>query len=132
MGRVRPAAMLLGYAVFSVPGKALGMELPDLLQQVDDQTPPAFLFATQGDHLVPATQSLQFATLLAERKIPYEMHIFAYGDHGFSTGSRHIANPQNPENPESAVWQGMALGFLNHISTTTCWCPPGGSQGILS
>ena len=92
MGRVRPAAMLLGYAVFSVPGKALGMELPDLLQQVDDQTPPAFLFATQGDHLVPATQSLQFATLLAERKIPYEMHIFAYGDHGFSTGSRHIAN----------------------------------------
>ena len=29
MGRVRPAAMLLGYAVFSVPGKALGMELPD-------------------------------------------------------------------------------------------------------
>ena len=115
MGRVRPAAMLLGYAVFSVPGKALGMELPDLLQQVDDQTPPTFLFATQGDHLVPATQSLQFATLLAERKIPYEMHIFAYGDHGFSTGSRHIANPQNPENPESAVWQGMALGFLNHI-----------------
>ena len=115
MGRVRPAAMLLGYAVFSVPGKALGMELPDLLLQVDDQTPPAFLFATQGDHLVPATQSLQFATLLAERKIPYEMHIFAYGDHGFSTGSRHIANSQNPENPESAVWQGMALGFLNHI-----------------
>ena len=115
MGRVRPAAMLLGYAVFRVPGKALGMELPDLLQQVDDQTPPAFLFAAQGDHLVPATQSLQFATLLAERKIPYEMHIFAYGDHGFSTGSRHIANPQNPENPESAVWQGMALGFLNHI-----------------
>ena len=91
MGRVRPAAMLLGYAVFSVPGKALGMELPDLLQQVDDQTPPAFLFATQGDHLVPATQSLQFA-------MPC-----------------HIANPQNPENPESAVWQGMALGFLNHI-----------------
>ena len=88
---------------------------PALLQQVDDQTPPAFLFATQGDHLVPATQSLQFATLLAERKIPYEMHIFAYGDHGFSTGSRHIANPQNPENPETAVWQGMALGFLNHI-----------------
>lgn len=43
MGRVRPAAMLLGYAVFSVPGKALGMELPDLLQQVDDQTPPTFL-----------------------------------------------------------------------------------------
>ena len=30
-----PRAMLLGYAVFSVPGKALGMELPDLLQQVD-------------------------------------------------------------------------------------------------
>ena len=75
---------------------------------------PSF-FATQGDHLVPATQSLQFATLLAERKIPYEMHIFAYGDHGFSTGSRHIANPHNPENPETAVWQGMALGFLNHI-----------------
>lgn len=43
---------------------------------------------------MPATQSLQFATLLAERKIPYEMHIFAYGDHGFSTGSRHVANPK--------------------------------------
>lgn len=59
MGRVRPAAMLLGYAVFSVPGKALGMELPDLLQQVDDQTPPAFLFAAQGDHLVPAPEEIK-------------------------------------------------------------------------
>lgn len=56
MGRVRPAAMLLGYAVFSVPGKALGMELPDLLQQVDDQTPlPSFCHS--GRPSVPATQS---------------------------------------------------------------------------
>lgn len=79
------------------------MELPDLLQQVDDQTPPTFLFATQGDHLVPATQSLQFATLLAERKIPYEMHIFAYGDHGLlhrAAATSPILKTRKTRNPQ--------------------------------
>ncbi len=114
MGRVRPAAMVLGYPALTVPGKALGMELPDLVEQVDAQTPPAFLFATQGDHLVPAVQSMQFACKLAERKIPYEVHVFAYGDHGFSMGTPNVSNATNPENQDAAAWFEMSLRFLRH------------------
>jgi len=128
MGRVRPAAMLLGYAVFSVPGKALGMELPDLLQQVDDQTPPAFLFATQGDHLVPATQSLQFATLLAERKIPYEIR----RPRLLHRQPPHCQSPK-PGKPgiRSVAGHGTRLPEP-HFQPRRAGARPGGNQGILS
>lgn len=115
MGKVRPAALLLGYAVFSLPGKALGMELPDLLKKVDDRTPPSFLFATQGDRLVPAVQSMEFAARLAGQKIPYEIHVFAYGDHGASLGTPNVTAPRSQPNPDAAAWFGMALRFLQHI-----------------
>ena len=115
MGKVRPAALLLGYAVFSIPGRALGMELPDLLEKVDAQTPPSFLFATQGDRLVPAVQSMEFATRLAGQKTPYEIHIFSYGDHGASLGTPNVTAPRSQPNPDAAAWFGMALRFLQHI-----------------
>ena len=132
MGRVRPAAMLLGYAVFSVPGKALGMELPDLLQQVDDQTPPAFLFATQGDHLVPATQSLQFATLLAERKIPYEMHLCLRRPRLLHRQPPHRQSPK-PGKPGICSVAGHGTRLPEpHLQPRRAGARPGGNQGILS
>lgn len=112
MGRVRPRALLLGYGVFE---GAIGAPLPDLLEKIDENTPPAFLFATQGDRLVPAVQSMKFATRLAEQKTPYELHIFSYGDHGASLGTPNVTAPNGYPNPDFSDWFAMAVRFLHHL-----------------
>lgn len=72
MGRIRPAALLLGYGVYAADGVAMGVQMPNVLNHIDAQTPPSFLFATQGDRLVPASNSLDFASRLAALHTPYE------------------------------------------------------------
>ena len=109
MGRIRPAALLLGYGVYAADGVAMGVQMPNVLNHIDAQTPPSFLFATQGDRLVPASNSLDFASRLAALHTPYEIHIFSYGDHGASLGTLNVTAPRSYENPDLAHWFPMAL-----------------------
>lgn len=115
MGRIRPAALLLGYGVYAVTSGALGVQIPNVLDHIDAQTPPAFLFATQGDRLVPATNTLDFASRLAALHTPYELHVFSYGDHGASMGTPNVTAPRCQPNPDFAAWFPMALRFLEHL-----------------
>lgn len=115
MGRIRPAALLLGYGVYAADGVAMGVQMPNVLNHIDAQTPPSFLFATQGDRLVPASNSLDFASRLAALHTPYEIHIFSYGDHGASLGTLNVTAPRSYANPDLAHWFPMALRFLEHI-----------------
>ena len=91
MGKIRPAAMILGYPCIT---KDICNDcdvlknhenVPVLDDKVDNNTPPAFIFASSDDGLVPIRSSIKFAEALGENKIPYEMHIFSEGGHGFST-----------------------------------------------
>lgn len=55
----RPNALVLGYAAtLGAMWTVAGRQEPDLHALVDDDTPPTFLFATQGDALVPVKNSL--------------------------------------------------------------------------
>lgn len=85
MGRIRPAAAVLGYAVLNDDVKGCNASAPSLIGEVDDKTPPCFLFASRTDSVVPISSSLEFMTALNERGISFESHIYAYGPHGFST-----------------------------------------------
>ena len=91
----RPNAAILGYA-------ALNKEISDLCQpgmpypveEVDDETCPCFLFAARDDNVVDVCSTLQFQQALWEKGIMFESHIYAYGQHGFSTAEPHInSNP---------------------------------------
>ena len=93
----------------------MGIQMPNVLNRIDAQTPPSFLFATQGDRLVPPSNSLDFASRLAALHTPYEIHIFSYGDHGASLGTPNVTAPRSYENPDVAHWFPMALRFLEHI-----------------
>lgn len=115
MGRVRPDALVLGYAGFTISMDNLGVDCPAVLDRVDEKTPPSFLFATQGDRLVPTESSLEYAQKLAGRKIPYELHVFAYGDHGASLGTENVANTSSPANPDVTPRLNMSLTFLKRI-----------------
>lgn len=52
---------------------------------VTDKTPPAFLWHTTTDAVVPVINSLLYAQALAEHKIPFALHVYPHGCHGLST-----------------------------------------------
>ena len=51
-------------------------------KQVTPQTPPTFLFHTDGDTSVPPENSVLFYLALRKAKVPAEMHIYEKGRHG--------------------------------------------------
>ena len=52
-------------------------------EQVTKETPPAFLIHTVNDAAVPVENSLLFAAALRRAGVPYEMHLYERGPHGF-------------------------------------------------
>ena len=115
MGKVRPDALVLGYAAFQMPMENLDIQDLNIIDKVDGETPPTFLFTTQADSLVPAVGSMEFGLQLAKRKIPYEVHVFVYGDHGASLGTEVVSNGSTPPNRDVSSWVAMSVTFMKHI-----------------
>ncbi len=65
-------------------------------KRVTDNTPPAFLWHTAGDDVVPVANSLVYARALADHKIPFALHIYPDGWHGLATVDAQT-NPQLPK-----------------------------------
>ena len=85
IGEIRPAASILVYpCILESIGKILAFPVPGLEKEVDDKTPPAFILAACEDDLVPIENSLAYASALEKKKIPFEIHIYEKGYHGFS------------------------------------------------
>ncbi len=66
----------------------------DLDQQVDENTPPAFIWSTAEDSVVPSANALRFALALATHGVPYELHVYPQGEHGLSTCDLEICAPE--------------------------------------
>lgn len=60
---------------------------------MDSQTCPCFIAATGTDTTVSAMNSLRFVEALYENGISVELHLYAFGPHGFSTARTSIADP---------------------------------------
>jgi acetyl esterase/lipase len=99
----RPDLMILVYPVITMGDFAhagsrkmlLGDNpAPDLIAllsnetQVTKQTPPAFLVHTANDAGVPVENTLHFAAALRKAGVPFEMHIYERGPHGFGLGGK--------------------------------------------
>ena len=65
----------------------------NLNEAVSEQTPPAFIWATMQDEAVPADNAMRYALALAEKGIPYELHVYPLGSHGLSTGTLEVNTP---------------------------------------
>ncbi|MDQ6699049.1 MAG: alpha/beta hydrolase [Acidobacteriota bacterium] len=78
--------------------KSLSNEL-----QVTPQTPPTFLFHTDGDKGVPAENSVLFYLALRKAGIPAEMHIYQNGPHGVGLA---------PSDPVLSSWPGRLADWL--------------------
>lgn len=58
-----------------------------LEKQVDENTPPAFIWHTGEDAGVPAENSLLYAMALRKNNVPVELHIYQDGPHGMAVVS---------------------------------------------
>ena len=66
-------------------------------QLVDEHTPPAFIYHTSNDELVPAVGSVKFFEALMEHHVPAELHSFEVGRHGSGLGGASPALSHWPE-----------------------------------
>lgn len=65
---------------------------------VSNQTPPCFIFHTQDDAVVHVENALMFADALRKHHVPFALHIYPEGLHGFSVGSDDVAYSEYPLN----------------------------------
>ncbi len=74
-----------------------------LNEAVNEQTPPAFIWATATDNVVPADNALRYALALADKGIDYELHVYPKGVHGLSVGHYEV-NPVSDEAKRISAW----------------------------
>ncbi len=58
-------------------------------EQVTKETPPTFLVHTVNDAGVPVENSLLFVAALRKAGVPFELHLYERGPHGFGLGTRN-------------------------------------------
>ena len=91
MGKIRPAAVVLGYpCILESISHILAEPVPSLDDKVDEKTSPAFIFHAAEDGCVPVEHSLAYSTALAKAGIPFELHVFEKGFHGFSVANSSV------------------------------------------
>ena len=98
----------------------LGTETPDdealykvsPARLVNEHTPPMFLWSTSEDSLVPVGHTTRMATALADKGIPFEVHIFEEGPHGLSLSTQATANNHDLINADAAQWIDLAERWL--------------------
>ena len=112
LAKNRPDAMVLAYpCILDSMSKVLAFPVPSLDKAVDDNTPPAFLFHTRDDDVVPIENTLRFADALDRAGRPSEMHVFRHGPHGAA-----LATPETGwAEANVAKWMPLSIAWLAEI-----------------
>lgn len=117
MGRVRPNAMILGYpCILESMGRILPALIPAVDKGVDGLTPPAFIFHTYEDALVPVGNALAMATAMERERVPFELHVFQNGVHGLSLAKPATSGGLRAmTDAEAARWFGLCVRWLSRV-----------------
>jgi acetyl esterase/lipase len=113
----RPDAMILCYAVTrrwkGGMKNLLGdnpseedMAFFDCENRVTEDTPPAFIWHTAEDQVVPVDHSIRMAEAMLEKSVPVELHIFPKGGHGLA-----LAN----NDPCVGQWKKLCKAWLESL-----------------
>ena len=120
----RPSLMILIYPVITMRelthagskrnllGESPTPELVALLsneEQVTKETPPTFLVHTMNDAAVPVENTLMFVAALRKAGVPFELHLYERGPHGFGLGT---ARDNKPADPILSTWPAHAADWL--------------------
>ena len=126
----KPNAMILGYPAASAPnfpGADFMLKLLtgkqtvtdedaakfDLVPQITKDAPPVFLVATAQDMLT-GFGALPIAQKYCQLGLPYEIHVFGHGPHGYSVANETSCDGSSRYlNPAFAQWQGLCVEWLH-------------------
>jgi acetyl esterase/lipase len=118
----RPSLMILVYPVITMREKTHAGSRKNLLgdnptpelvallsneEQVTKETPPAFLVHTYTDTAVPVENTLMFASALRRAGVPFELHLYERGPHGFGLGIRNGVT-----DPVLSTWPARCADWL--------------------
>ncbi len=124
---LRPDLLILGYPVISTswmenagdykriagnPDDPAIYQKLNLHTAVNGDTPPAFITHGVDDETVPVRDTLKFAAALEAHDIPFEMHVFSHGHHGYSTADETTCNERWLD-PALAQWIPLSIAWLN-------------------
>lgn len=104
-------AMLLG--TYSPTQAQLDEHSPYL--HVTGQTPPAFVWTTANDDLLPPVNAMKYVQALMAHDVPVEFHMFGNGHHGLSLADHTTAPNEEFINPACAAWFPMAITWLQGL-----------------
>lgn len=107
-------ALILGYPCIQSEMSAIfPFGVPSLHPYVTRETPPAFLFHTADDDVVPVENSLCFASALAAASVPFALHVYPAGVHGLSLATAQTAGGRaHLVEGEVAGWTELCFRFL--------------------
>ena len=131
---LRPNGLFLSYPVITSGEKAhrnsfihlLGSRYDELVDkmslenQVNSDTPPAFLWHTETDEAVPYENSVLFANALREKGIACELHLFPKGIHGLSLANAVTALDDSQIEPCCQGWVDLAVEWINKTFGSLC------------
>ncbi len=88
------------------------------VEYINGKTPPAFLWHTVEDEMVPVLGSLKFTQRLIESRVPVELHLFPYGIHGLSIATPEVDDPQKDRLSDIhvATWMNESIEWLSGMS----------------
>lgn len=127
---LRPAGMILNYPVITSGEYAHEDSFRSLLagdyedmkaemsleNQVNADTPPAFIWHTNEDGLVPAENSLLLTLAMRKQGIPVELHLYAKGGHGLSLADERTDGTDGfGKVKECQSWMALADTWMKEV-----------------
>ncbi|WP_077213484.1 alpha/beta hydrolase [Bacillus dakarensis] len=85
-----------------------------IVEHVNKETPPTFIWQTREDEIIPAIKSNRFAQALHKHSIPYEYHVFSKGSYDLSTAAA-LTNDTRYTPSNSNKWIPLSINWLNDL-----------------
>ena len=82
----------------------------DIVNNLNANSTPAFIWTTADDGTVPSESSLELACAYKRLGIPFELHVFEHGRHGLALATEEVNSPA----PEVAKWVELSITWLRN------------------
>ncbi len=90
-------------------------EFYSLEKQIDSTMMPTFLVHAADDPTVPVENSLLLSMALSKNRIPFELHIYPEGGHGFSAATVEVGRSY----PHDTIWPDECYRWLSMVLNYT-------------
>lgn len=124
----KPNAAILVYAVLNDAVKLINQEAPNIIEHIDENTPPLFFVHSRTDSLVSVMNTIKAMEKAAQYDIAFESHIYSFGSHGFSSSDDSIVNDERSSRTknwidDSIEWLRELFGTFSSNGLTERRCP---------